>query len=238
MSEVIEIEAEKEIVEYGKIESLLINGNLEAMNENERVEYYGKVCQSVGLNPLTKPFDYIKLNGKLTLYANKNCAEQLRRIYKVSIVDMSTEIVGDVLVAKCKVQDGYGRIDLSTGVVPLGNLKGEALANAIMKADTKAKRRATLSICGLGMLDETELETIKRGVEIPEISKETKKKIEKQRKNNDEFRETLLKRGIKEDEFIEFSKFANIKGKADVEAFLNDLSALDEIINKFKNERN
>src|SRR6202008_2665643 len=38
--------------------------------------------------------------------------------------------------------------------------KGEALGNALMKASTKAKRRATLSICGLGMLDETELETI------------------------------------------------------------------------------
>ena len=29
-----------------------------------------------------------------------------------------------------------------------------------MKAETKAKRRVTLSICGLGMLDETEVETI------------------------------------------------------------------------------
>jgi hypothetical protein len=34
------------------------------------------------------------------------------------------------------------------------------LANALMKAETKAKRRATLSICGLGMLDETEVEDI------------------------------------------------------------------------------
>jgi hypothetical protein len=29
-----------------------------------------------------------------------------------------------------------------------------------MKAETKAKRRVTLSICGLGLLDETEIETI------------------------------------------------------------------------------
>src|SRR5690606_24912460 len=34
------------------------------------------------------------------------------------------------------------------------------LANAYMKAETKAKRRVTLSICGLGWLDETETETI------------------------------------------------------------------------------
>ena len=42
------------------------------------------------------------------------------------------------------------------GVVSIAGLKGEALANAMMKAETKAKRRATLSICGLGWMDEVE----------------------------------------------------------------------------------
>jgi hypothetical protein len=37
---------------------------------------------------------------------------------------------------------------------------GEALEIAFLKAETKSKRRVTLSICGLGMLDETEVETI------------------------------------------------------------------------------
>ena len=48
------------------------------------------------------------------------------------------------------------------GNMPLRSLKGDALANALMKAETKAKRRVTLSIAGLGWLDETELETIPR----------------------------------------------------------------------------
>jgi hypothetical protein len=47
--------------------------------------------------------------------------------------------------------------------VPLGNLRGEALANALMRAETKAKRRVTLSIAGLGWLDETELDTMPQG---------------------------------------------------------------------------
>jgi hypothetical protein len=34
------------------------------------------------------------------------------------------------------------------------------LANALMKAETKSKRRVTLSICGLGFLDETEADSI------------------------------------------------------------------------------
>jgi hypothetical protein len=45
--------------------------------------------------------------------------------------------------------------------VPLpANVKGEFRANLIMKAVTKAKRRVTLSICGLGFLDESEVESI------------------------------------------------------------------------------
>ncbi|MDQ3831524.1 MAG: hypothetical protein M3361_19940 [Candidatus Tectomicrobia bacterium] len=52
------------------------------------------------------------------------------------------------------------REDESTGAVSVGNLRGDALANALMKCETKAKRRVTLSIAGLGWLDETEIETI------------------------------------------------------------------------------
>ena len=39
--------------------------------------------------------------------------------------------------------------------------------NVLMKCETKAKRRATLSILGLGVLDEMELETIPANVQEP-----------------------------------------------------------------------
>jgi hypothetical protein len=58
------------------------------------------------------------------------------------------------------VSDKSGRTDIATGALTISGLKGNDMANALMKAETKAKRRATLSICGLGLLDETELETI------------------------------------------------------------------------------
>jgi hypothetical protein len=57
-------------------------------------------------------------------------------------------------------KDRHGREDESTGAVALGSLKGDALANALMECETKAKRRVTLSLAGLGWLDETELATI------------------------------------------------------------------------------
>ena len=55
------------------------------------------------------------------------------------------------------------------------SLNCDDLANAFMKAETKAKRRVTLSICGLGILDETEIETIKNVTPVtPQTIREPK----------------------------------------------------------------
>jgi hypothetical protein len=141
------------------LEKVVIGGDLAKLSPQERLGYYKRVCDSVGLNPLTKPFDYLQLGGRLVLYANKAAAEQLRKVHRVSIDSVSGQMVGDCYVATA-VASSNGRSDVSTGAVPLAGLKGEGYSNAIMKAETKAKRRVTLSICGLGMLDESEVETI------------------------------------------------------------------------------
>lgn len=142
------------------IESVLIQGDLSKLNALERVQYYRGVCQSVGLNPLTKPFDYITLNGKLTLYAKRDATDQLRKIHGVSITVTAREKHDDVYVVTARARTPDNREDESTGAVHIGMAKGEALANLFMKAETKAKRRVTLSICGLGLLDETEVESV------------------------------------------------------------------------------
>jgi hypothetical protein len=142
------------------VESVLLGGDLSKLSAEQRVSYYQKLCDSLGLNPLTKPFDYITLNGKLTLYARKDCTEQLRAKRHVSVTIAAREISDDCYVVSAKATLPDGRADESIGAVSIAGLKGEARANALMKAETKAKRRVTLSICGLGMLDETEVETI------------------------------------------------------------------------------
>jgi len=142
------------------VESVLLQGDLSRLTPSQRVSYYNRVCESLGLNPLTKPFDYLNLNGKTVLYAKRDATEQLRKIHGVSIVEISSRELAGVFVVTAKAQDARQRIDVSTGAVPIANLKGEALANALMKAETKAKRRVTLSICGLGLLDESEVDSI------------------------------------------------------------------------------
>jgi hypothetical protein len=147
-------------VNAATIEQVLISGDLNRLTAEQRNIYYKSVCDSLGLNPLTRPFDYIVLNGKLTLYARKDCTDQLRSLRGISIRIVSREAVEGVMVVTAQATDKVGRIDESTGAVSVQGLRGEALANALMKAETKAKRRATLSICGLGFTDESEVESI------------------------------------------------------------------------------
>jgi hypothetical protein len=143
------------------LEALLIQGDLSKLSAEQRLTYYGKMCESLGLNPLTRPFEYIKLQGKLTLYAKKDAAEQLRKLHDVSITDLDITDDGKTFEVKVKARLPNERTDVDMGIVPTAGLGGNDLANAKLKAVTKGKRRVTLSICGLGMLDETEVETIK-----------------------------------------------------------------------------
>lgn len=140
-------------------EAAIVGGDLKNLSSEERLNYYRSVCASLDLNPLTKPFEYITLNGKLTLYARKDCTDQLRTKRGVSVKIMAREVVEGCYIVTAKASVG-DREDESIGAVPIDGLKGEARANAMMKAETKAKRRVTLSFCGLGMLDESEVDSI------------------------------------------------------------------------------
>jgi hypothetical protein len=180
--------AEKPIFDLSVMEKVVIQGDLSKLTPQERLVYYTKVCESLGLNPLTKPFDYLMLDGKLVLYAKRDATDQLRKLHAVSITITNREKIGDVYCVTARGTTPDGRTDEAIGAVPL--LKEEKvwdaekynprtqkkgvyastgrlipldpneLANALMKAEAKAKRRVTLSLVGLGMMDETEIETV------------------------------------------------------------------------------
>jgi len=143
------------------IEKCLLEGDLSKLSLDQRLSYYKQVCETVGLNPLTKPFQYIVLNGKLTMYALKGATDQLRKIYAISCEVKNTEKIEDLYVVTVKATNNKnGRVDEDMGFAKIQGLKGDMLGNAMLKATTKAKRRVTLSMCGLGMLDEDEVATI------------------------------------------------------------------------------
>jgi hypothetical protein len=135
------------------IEKALLAGDISKMTPEVRVQFYRALCQSCGLNPLTRPFIVLKSqDGSLHWYATVGAAEQLRKLHHVSTRILSRERTPDdlyVVTVQCFTPDG--RQEESQGIEYVGNLKGQALGNAYMKAASKALRRATLALCGLGL---------------------------------------------------------------------------------------
>lgn len=158
------------------LERVLIEGDLSKLSPAERLSYYRSVCESLGLNPLTKPFEYIRLNGRLTLYARRDAADQLRKIHGISIEIADQSIQNGIFIVRVRARTPDGRTDEDFGAVPIEGLSPEAASNAILKAITKAKRRVTLSIAGLGWLDETEVESIPAEAAAEEGTRPTPKK--------------------------------------------------------------
>tara|TARA_Y100001951_G_scaffold105065_1_gene119637 strand:+ start:1864 stop:2889 length:1026 start_codon:yes stop_codon:yes gene_type:complete len=153
---------------------IIMENDLSKLSSGDRLFYVQKLCEETGLSAWLQPFQFIAFqNGKVSLYATKNCTDQLRDQRNVSIDDLDTKLVDGycIVTAKASMPDAYHpdgkRRDEDVGGVPMvdryGNeLTGENKMNALMKAVTKAKRRVTLSICQLGglLMDETEAESI------------------------------------------------------------------------------
>lgn len=144
------------------ISKLLLKGDLSSMEQSQKVQYYKAFCERLGLDPLTQPFKLLRLNGKEILYCDRSGAQQLNKLHSVSHEVRSRELIeaAGVYQVTARASLPEGRFTDSIGAVAIAGLKGEAYANAIMKAETKAKRRSTLDLLGLGILDETETETI------------------------------------------------------------------------------
>lgn len=142
------------------IANLVTTGDLSQLSPRDKVAYYNYRCQQAGLDPAAKPFDILKLNGKVVLYANASCTQQLCGIHRLSVEITSKDKMDDLYVVCARVKSPDGRASDNMGAVPISNVKGEALANAMLKATTKAIRRAVLAHLGLGMLDETEVQSI------------------------------------------------------------------------------
>lgn len=136
-------------VSAAALESALA-GDLARLTIEDRLKYIARTCELVGLNPLTKPFDVMQFQGKTVLYANKSCAEQLRKLHGVSVDIVERKVEFGVLVVRAKATDREGRHDEALAAVPFNEKNPTEAANAMMKAETKAKRRVTFSICGLG----------------------------------------------------------------------------------------
>ena len=145
--------------DWRAIESVVIGGDLAPLTPEQRVRYMQRVCTGLGLNWETSPFIYVKPADKLILYATKDCAAQLRRRDGISIEVTGRSFLPEqgIYCVEVKATNAQGRSETAIGVVGITGMKHETLAGQMMRAETKAKRRVTLSLCGLGLDGEDDL---------------------------------------------------------------------------------
>lgn len=143
------------------MEQIMVAGDLSRLKPEQRVQFIHKLCEQIGISPWSRPIDFFKgRSGQLIPYFNRDATDQLRKVHKVSIQIVERAVVGQIYVVTARATLPTGRQDESTGAVFMGAAYGDDLANLLMKAETKAKRRVTLSIVGLGFLTQDEVEDI------------------------------------------------------------------------------
>lgn len=148
-----------------KMMAVIMEGDISQMTPIEKAQFCYQLAVSCGLNPLTKPFDILKLGGRTVIYANRTCADQIRKrdnlksrvTYSGPMMMKPNEFREDVYMVMVELEAPDGRTETGIGCINIHQHSGEALANAVMKCHTKALRRATMSMGGLGFLDEVEL---------------------------------------------------------------------------------
>lgn len=138
----------------------IATGDTSKLTPKEKLQLIVQVCEISGLDPRLAPFEFIRFQGKEVLYARKNAADQLVNVHKIKLDIVDDRMVGTVYRVRCRAATADGRSTMDDGCVSLDKLAGSELANAMMRCVTKAKRRTVLSVCGLSMLDESELDTI------------------------------------------------------------------------------
>ena len=131
-----------------------------SLTAQQRAGYVTALCRALRLNPLTNPVQFIRLNGKEVLYVTRTATDQLAAIHGLNRKTVRGPEIVDIAgmkVALCTVEVTLpnGRSETATATLPVADP-----AMLYMKLETKAKRRGTLAILGLGLLAEEEAESI------------------------------------------------------------------------------
>ena len=171
------------------LNNIILNGDISGLEPPQLLEYYKWYCERFGLDSASKPFQIIEFKeGKKVLYCTREGCQQLSKINEVShqITDRQIQDTpeGKIFLVTARAILPSNRFSESIGAVSLYkadgvwmnqqspkknyfkpngkylSLKGDEYCNAIMKTETKAKRRATLDLLGLGIMEEQEVETI------------------------------------------------------------------------------
>lgn len=147
------------------VRSFLRTGDLSDMPDKVKDYVLVKMCCHFGLDPILRPFQLIELKGKTVWYATKSATDQVAAIRSLTRKFSEVSIDNDrgIAMMTAYVTDGH-REESALAAVPITKfgpptvrngdpvklpLAGEEYANALMKLQTKALRRATMAFIGM-----------------------------------------------------------------------------------------
>jgi hypothetical protein len=153
-------------METAAVKEYFRSGNVAAMTDDERDYVRVKLCQKYDLDPILRPFDLISFNGGMKFYMTASATNQLANAKSLTREVLLLEVNAEQMLARCtvKVSDTNGRAETANAFIAVSKflaptkenpvprkvlMDGEDLANALLKLETKAKRRATMSFFGV-----------------------------------------------------------------------------------------
>lgn len=155
------------------LKKILFKGDLSLLTPEQQIAYYIQRCERIGLDPYSKPFDFLEIADKKTgekkvvLYANKECAAQLTVGRNISIEKLERIEENGVYTVVAHVRTGDGRTGINLSVAKIKGLD-TSYENAVKRCVTQAIRRAILMVCGLGDTDESEIDSIPNARRLPD----------------------------------------------------------------------
>ena len=143
----------------------LANQDLGKLSPEKQAQLLRQICTDAGIPVSLMPIQLLRTRNRdgserTVPYVTAAGAHYLAHRHNVSTRILERETVSGIHLVRAEASTPDGRATQATGAVPIDGLRGEMLANAFMKAETKAVRRAVLRLCGLAFLDETETSSI------------------------------------------------------------------------------
>lgn len=129
----------------------LMRGDLRGLDKDQIASVVATMTERMGVSPALAPIDIIPTReGKLVLYINARGAAELRKRHGISIDSLEPiKTDPDVVVLRCVVSDPDGKRDSAIGACEYDPARPGTIARAWMVAETRAKRRATMSAVGI-----------------------------------------------------------------------------------------
>lgn len=170
-NEIVARSAETMLAETAKytagIKEYFRSGNIAQLSADEQDFIKAKLCERYNLDPILRPFELISFSGgQQKFYMTASATNQLANALSLTREIVQLEIDEQRMIAKCtvKVSSPSGRSETCNAFIAISKfqqpkerggiptkvlLEGEDLANTLMKLETKAKRKATMSFFGI-----------------------------------------------------------------------------------------